>query len=197
MQRSNQNLIIDITTFIAFVLVTTTGVLMKYLLPPGSGHHTTIWGMDRHEWGDIHFWMCVVLLGLLAVHLILHWKWIVCMIRGRPREESGARVAIGIVGLIALIAIAVSPIVSPVEIDESGYGKGKQAHESTSDEISIRGSMTLGEIEQQTGVPAAYIIQELGLPEDTPLDSQTGRLRRSYGIEMDDVRRVVREYLDK
>ena len=51
MNRTWVNFVIDTVAFVAFVLLTTTGVLMRYLLPPGSGHYTTIWGLDRHEWG--------------------------------------------------------------------------------------------------------------------------------------------------
>ena len=44
MNRTTLNFVVDTAAFVGFVLLTTTGVLMHYLLPPGSGHHTTIWG---------------------------------------------------------------------------------------------------------------------------------------------------------
>ena len=43
MNRTTLNFVVDTAAFVGFVLLTTTGVLMHYL-PPGSGHHTTIWG---------------------------------------------------------------------------------------------------------------------------------------------------------
>jgi hypothetical protein len=46
MKRVNLNFIVDVVAFAGFVLLTTTGVLMRYILPPGSGHYSTIWGMD-------------------------------------------------------------------------------------------------------------------------------------------------------
>ena len=45
--------------FAGFVLLITTGVLMRYVLPPGSGRRAAIWGLDRHGWGDLHFWFCL------------------------------------------------------------------------------------------------------------------------------------------
>ena len=44
MKRTNLNLIIDAAGFAGFVFLTATGVLVRYVLPPGSGHHTTLWG---------------------------------------------------------------------------------------------------------------------------------------------------------
>jgi hypothetical protein len=56
--------------------------------------------------------------------------------------------------------------------------------------------MTLRELEQSTQAPASYIIKQLGLPPATSLDEQLGRLGRSHGFEMGDVRRIVQEYVE-
>ena len=34
--------------------------------------------MTRHEWGDIHFYLSVLFIALIMVHIILHWNWIKC-----------------------------------------------------------------------------------------------------------------------
>lgn len=60
MKRINLNFIIDVAAFVGFVMLTTTGVLMRYILPPGSGRYSTIWSLDRHEWGGIHFWISII-----------------------------------------------------------------------------------------------------------------------------------------
>ena len=59
----------------------------------------------------------------------------------------------------------------------------------------IRGSMGLAEIERQTGVPAAYIIEKLKMPVDVSRDTNMGRLKREYGFDMPQVREIIREYL--
>jgi hypothetical protein len=74
MKRPNVNFAVDCLGFAGFVLLTATGVLMRYVLPPGSGHSTTIWTLDRHEWGSIHFWIAIAFLAVLAFHLFLHWR---------------------------------------------------------------------------------------------------------------------------
>ncbi len=60
--KATLNFIIDVIAFTGFLFLTTTGVLMRYLLPPGSGRFASLWGLNRHEWGTIHFWISVAFL---------------------------------------------------------------------------------------------------------------------------------------
>lgn len=194
MKRPNLNFLIDFIGFAGFVLLTATGVLMRYVLPPGSGRYTTIWTLDRHEWGSIHFWIAIVFLAVLALHLFLHWRWIAALMRGRPRDGSGARVALGTVGLVALLALAIAPFLSSVErTGDALRAPSERSSEHRSLE-SIGGFMTLAEVEDATGVPAAYIIEKLGLPGRVDKDERLGRLRRTHGFSIDEVRRIVQDY---
>jgi len=194
MKRPNVNFAVDCLGFAGFVLLTATGVLMRYVLPPGSGRSTTIWTLDRHEWGSIHFWIAIAFLAVLAFHLFLHWRWIVALMSGRPREGSGARVALGTVGLAALLALAIAPFLSPVE-RASGGGHTPSPHSSEVEGLaSIRGSMTLAEVQKATGVPADHISGELGLPPGIGQDERLGRLKATYRFSIDDVRRIVQAY---
>jgi Domain of unknown function (DUF4405) len=193
MNRSGLNFIIDVVAFAGFVVLTTTGVLMRYILPPGSGHYSVIWSLDRHEWGGLHFWIAVVFFLILALHLVLHWRWIAAVLTGRPREGSGFRAGLGIVGLITVVALAVAPLLAPVERDTSSKGESSLSSHKYED-ISIRGSMTLKEVEETTGVPASYIIKSLNLPETVSEEEPLGPLKRQYGFEINDVREIVKGY---
>ena len=194
MKRFNLNFLVDCLGFAGFVLLTATGVLMRYVLPPGSGRSTTIWTLDRHEWGSIHFWIAIAFLAVLAFHLFLHWRWIVTLMSGRPREGSGARLALGAVGLAALLALAIAPFLSSVE-RTGGELHSPGPHSSELEGLdSVRGSMTLTEIQQATGVPADYIIERLGLPSGVQRDERLGRLKTTHGFAIDDVRRIVQTY---
>ena len=199
MKRTTLFFAVDVIAFVLFVLLTSTGILVRYTLPPGSGHFTTLLGMDRHDWGEIHFWMALVLLATLAVHLFFHWKWLVSMIKGKPREGSGIRFALAIVGLIALLGLVIAPLFVPVE--QTGEPPHKlratEKHQGSNDLFSIEGSMTLQEVELQTGVPTQVILTELGLPADTPIDEKLGRLRRTHGFEMEQVREIVMNYREQ
>lgn len=193
MKRSTLNFIIDVIAFVGFVILTTTGVLMRYSLPPGSGRYSTIWNFDRHQWGDFHFWVSVVFFSILALHLVLHWRWIVSVITGKPRVGSGFRVGLGIVGLLTVITLALSPLLTPVERDFTRRKASFSSNHKYGD-ISITGSMTLKEVEKTTGVPARYIVQSLKLPESISTDEKLGRLKRKYNFEIHAVREIIKEY---
>ena len=194
MKRPNVNFAIDCLGFAGFVLLTATGVLMRYVLPPGSGHFTTIWTLDRHEWGSIHFWIAIAFLMVLAPHLFLHWRWIATLMSGRPREGSGARMALGTVGLVALVALAIAPFLSPIK-RAGGEQRTSPPHSSEIEGLgSIRGSMTLAEVQEKSGVPADHITGELELPPGVGYDERLGRLKTAYGFTINDVRRIVQTY---
>ena len=187
MTRKTLNAVVDALAFAGFVLLAASGVLMRWSLPPGSGHRTTIWGLDRHDWGAVHFWIAVALLAALVVHLLLHWKWIAAVAsRGGVHEPSGLRVALGVVGLAGLIGFAVAPFVSPVE------RAGRQAPDASRDAGDrIRGAMTLDDVATLEGVDAPALLRALGLPPDTPTDRPVGPWLRERDLTMRDLRRAV------
>lgn len=193
MKRMNLNAVIDAMAFFCFVLLTTTGVLMRYLLPPGSGHSSTIWGMDRHEWGGVHFWLSVVLFSTLSLHLVLHWQWIVNIVRGHPVPGSGLRMGLGIVGALAVVALGISPLLTPVEQDSARTESTLLSNHEDKDAL-VRGSMSLREVEEATGVPAAHIIEALKLPTATSPDEGLGSLKKRHQFEIKDVREIVKQY---
>ncbi len=89
MKRSSLNFIIDLASFINLLTLICTGIIMKYILPPGSGgcgwgfrggrgpgQIRELWSMTRHEWGNIHFYLAILFIILMTVHIILHWTWL-------------------------------------------------------------------------------------------------------------------------
>lgn len=193
MKRTHLNFVIDVVAFAGFVFLTTTGVLLHYLLPPGSGHFSTLWGLDRHRWGTLHFWISVAFFGVLALHLLLHWRWLVNLIAGRAPEGSGLRLGLGLVGVLALLALASAPLIAPVQVS-STKSDSPIPSSHPFENFEVRGSMTLLEVEQTTGVPADHIIETLGLPPSLSKDEKLGKLRRIYGFELAAVRKAVADY---
>ncbi len=63
--------------------------------------------------------------------------------------------------------------------------------------LLITGQMTLYDIEKETGISARKIADKLGLPPNTPLDENLGRLRKTYGFTVQKVRDVVASLLQK
>jgi hypothetical protein len=203
-KRQTLNFLVDALALVGLVFLIATGLFLRYVLPPGSGRHIGVWGLNKHEWGDIHFWIAVFIISVMAVHLALHWRWIACVIQNKPREGSGMRAGLGIAGVILLLIISATPFLSPKIFLEpppnqiikkhSNEQQKKDEHEKSILLESIRGSMTLGEVEQSTNVPVAYILKELELPEDIPLDKKLGQLRQQYNFEMDKVRQILIDY---
>ena len=86
MKPATKNFIVDAFALVGAVLLVSTGFLMRYVLPEGSGGPegagqgiravqrpvALLWGLSRHEWGDIHFWIAIALMIILSVHLFLH-----------------------------------------------------------------------------------------------------------------------------
>jgi hypothetical protein len=87
------NFIIDLAAFIDLLAIVFTGIIMKYILPPGTGgrgrqlsggrgteHIMDLWSMTRHQWGDVHFYLAllfiVLMTALMTAHILLHWNWI-------------------------------------------------------------------------------------------------------------------------
>ncbi len=193
MNKTHLNFLIDAFSFIAFLFLVTTGVLMRYILPPGSGHYLTILGLDRHEWAGVHFWVAIVFFGLIALHLFLHWRWIAAVVTGKNRKGSGVRAGPGIAGLAAVLVMALAPLFPAVQYDPERVTTTALSAR-TNDKVIIQGSMTLAELEEKTAVPSSYVLEALSLPASTSIHQRLGPLVRAYGLAMDDVRNVVDEY---
>lgn len=89
MSRSTINFILDLVSLVNLAGLVMTGLIMRYILPPGSGgmgraahggghgeHIKQLWSMTRHQWGDVHFWLSAVFVVLMLIHLVLHWNWV-------------------------------------------------------------------------------------------------------------------------
>jgi hypothetical protein len=82
MKKITLNYIVDIIMFILMMALIGIGFLMKYILVTGQerwvkyGRNVdeTLMGLDRHGWGRIHLIIGLILVGVLILHLILHWK---------------------------------------------------------------------------------------------------------------------------
>jgi len=197
MKRSTLNKIIAALAFAGFILLTTTGILIHYILPAGSKHFRTIWGMDRHDWGSIHFGIAVCFFCILTAHLILHWRWVVNLFAGQKGEGSYHRFVLGLISIFSLVALAVSPLFSPVQLSSKGESSCDICLTKDHEKIRIFGSMTLLEAAQSTNVPLSHILSQLDLPADTRTDINLGKLRKAHGFEIEDVRRVICDYKTK
>lgn len=68
------HLVTNYLIFLSFLSLTSTGLLLEFRLPRQSGG-AEILGFTRHDWGNIHFYISVVALTLIALHLYLNRSW--------------------------------------------------------------------------------------------------------------------------
>lgn len=186
-ERKSLNFIIDSVAFVILMVMTSTGLLMRYYLPPGlcDKRHTML-GLQRHEWGDLHFWLALVFFSLMALHIFLHWRWIVGVVKGKPGEGSGLRAAMGIFGLVMVVALSATPLLFPVKVAEApGYSASELAS------VPVTASMTLGEAAKASEVSLDDLMMELDIPETVSPERKLEDLCGKYGFSMDEVREVI------
>ena len=67
MRRNTLNFIVDLVSLLVMLGMIATGVVMRFLLPPGTGGRhgdgpvKSLCGLGRHDWGDVHFWLGVAI----------------------------------------------------------------------------------------------------------------------------------------
>ena len=98
MNRTKLNYLLDAVIGVAFLISAVTG--MAFMLMGSGGYQggrnpnfaTSLLGISRAAWSDLHTWASLVMIAGVVVHLVFHWKWIVCvtkqMLPSRPRVEQ-------------------------------------------------------------------------------------------------------------
>lgn len=84
------NWLIDVTLFTSALVAMITGIYFLFL-PSGGyrGGRNPYYGItilfDRHTWSDLHMWFGLAMITLVAIHLLVHWRWIVTMTKQAMR----------------------------------------------------------------------------------------------------------------
>lgn len=113
--KTRANWLIDAAAAIGGLLAGLSGIYFLYL-PSGGyrGGRNPAYGIrilfERHTWSDLHTWTGVLMIVAVAVHLAIHWDWLVRMTRrmwmalrrGETRLSRGARVNLALDALVAV-----------------------------------------------------------------------------------------------
>ena len=146
MNRTLINIIIDLIAALLFLGMIATGYLLRFPLPPGSNKSYVLWGLSRHEWGDIHFWISLGLLLVMLLHLALHWNWIVTVIGKRcglvkNKQPSllrcGAWTVAGIVVICFGFAWLVDQSVEEIQRPGRGHRFGARGSDVVISEVAV------------------------------------------------------------
>jgi hypothetical protein len=85
-RKARINFALDAIIAVAFLLSAVSGIIL-YLVPGGyqGGRNPyygrEVLGIGHHTWSDWHTWGSFVMIAGVLLHLALHWRWIVCMVK--------------------------------------------------------------------------------------------------------------------
>lgn len=149
MKKNTLNYIIDIFMFLLMMAIIGIGFLMKFVLITGQekwvkyGRNVeeTLLGLDRHGWGKIHLIIGLIMLAVLILHLILHWRSITRFFKNSLADRV-LRISLVFILLLVGVLLVVFPfMVNPeVTAQDAGYGRshweGSHINSDTSPIIS-------------------------------------------------------------
>jgi hypothetical protein len=110
MKRFFDNLLVDLIAAGLIIAMIATGYILRFPLPPGSNKYLTLWTLTRHQWGEVHFWISIALLGVILLHLCLHWQWLLVSLKRRfwaTKPSPGSPLVSGLMSLLVLAAVLV------------------------------------------------------------------------------------------
>jgi hypothetical protein len=133
--KTSTNFWLDVVSLIVMIGLTATGGLIHFVLPAGTGHFYVLFGWNRHDIGQLHFYLAVAAVALLALHVLLHWNWICCVIAKMVGKNAPSQKSQAIWGIILLLLIAVllggglfcASALIQRRVPEGG-GRGRRAH---------------------------------------------------------------------
>jgi len=85
--RAKLNFVVDAMILIAFLAATVSGIVLLTMSHVGyQGGRNPDFGrvvlLLTHEgWNDLHVWGSLAMIAGIIIHLVLHWRWIVCMVK--------------------------------------------------------------------------------------------------------------------
>jgi hypothetical protein len=133
--RTSTNFWLDVVSLIVMIGLAATGGLIHFVLPAGSGHFYELCGWNRHDIGQVHFYLAVAAVALLALHVLLHWNWICCVIakmvgKTTPSQESQTIWGVTLLLLIAMLLCGGLFLASAFvqKTAPEGGGRGRRAH---------------------------------------------------------------------
>jgi hypothetical protein len=79
LNRTKTNYLIDLILAMLYLSVVSTGLFMFFFMPSGiqRGGRLVYMGLAKRKWVLIHSRVGILMATLAAIHLSIHWKWII------------------------------------------------------------------------------------------------------------------------
>lgn len=135
MKKTSLFLLVDVLMFIFLALMSGLGLMIKYVLVPGSKRwdiygrniDLSFLGMDRHGWGTVHLIFAIIFVGLLVLHIILHWKCLVNYLCRIVKTKALANFLI-LMFAVVLLFLVIFPFMIELRVTELGDGRDRFLH---------------------------------------------------------------------
>ena len=84
MKKARLNAFVDIIALILLIPTMFSGAVTLWILPSGGfgfrggtglTQDALFWGLNRQEWREIHDFAGIIFFLIMALHLLLHWKY--------------------------------------------------------------------------------------------------------------------------
>jgi hypothetical protein len=86
--QARLNFGLDSLLFAVFSTTSLSGLVIWLVLFRGGYrggrnplHNAALFGLTRPDWLDLHRWAGLFMLLIVGIHLVLHWRWIICALR--------------------------------------------------------------------------------------------------------------------
>lgn len=92
--QTRNNWLIDGFLFSSAIVAFLSGIYFLFLPVGGyQGGRNPMYGItilfERHTWGDLHTWGGVAMIAIAAIHIPMHWGWIVNMTKRVGKMMTG------------------------------------------------------------------------------------------------------------
>lgn len=77
------NAVLDVCILVVFMATTVSGIMVSGAVLPALG----LYADGYYFWDPMHAVSAKVLLALLAVHVVVHWKWLAKGLKKEKRRE--------------------------------------------------------------------------------------------------------------
>ena len=97
MSKTRLNFMLDALIAVAFLMSALSGIVFLFA---GSGGYqgganatfqTTVLVISRWVWSDLHTWASLIMIAGVLLHVVLHWKWIICVVKRMVRDWKQSR----------------------------------------------------------------------------------------------------------
>ncbi len=91
MRKAEINFWVDAAIGLAFGVSAISGIVFLPLLGLSGPGRTTLLGLNLRVWRQMHTISSLVMVGGVLIHLMLHWRWITCMVGNVFKPKAPAR----------------------------------------------------------------------------------------------------------